>query len=116
LPMQHLREFSLARYGGHFCPFRAKSREISQHIPTEFQIFASLPQKFGAVTSKCDSPFLIKTENQNEMGCRDSTYSFAMRISSSLTGSSKSQNGLSMADFPVSRRYQSRASAYRPSP
>ena len=57
LEMQHLRELSHARYGGHFCPFRAKNREISQHIPTEFQIFAFLPQKFGAVTSKCDSSF-----------------------------------------------------------
>ncbi len=55
MEMHHLRGLSHARYGGHFCPFRAKNREISQHIPTEFQIFAFLPQKFGAVTSKCDS-------------------------------------------------------------
>ncbi len=55
---QHLREVSLARYCGHFCPFRAKNREITQRIPTEFQIFASLTQKFGAVTPTCDSPFL----------------------------------------------------------
>lgn len=57
--MQHLRELPLVRRGGHFCPYWAKNWGVSPQIPSEFQFFVPVSQKFGAVASKCDSPFVF---------------------------------------------------------
>jgi len=59
LKVQHLRELSLARYGGHFCPFRAKNGKSRSIFLRNFKFLRLCRKNLGLSHLNATAPFFV---------------------------------------------------------